>query len=356
MNKMKITPEAGDFGQPRVIIPAPSNLRYAHLSWSKIVTAHDGTLVLAYLSGTTHRTNGCPTVAVSKDGGKSFGEPQVLIDLHQGMEFEHSGNLALGVAVDGSIVLLAMALRSKQSSSTIMGWRSEDSGATWIRVNTGNLQKTTGSVYGHVFIVPGKGLAVTGHFREGSLLSDRGLWIAFSLDNGLSWGDPQMITEQYLAEPAFCWVNNKLIGLAKGMKGNGLGYTQFESDDYGENWRFTNPVLSIEQDPTSPSLIPDPDNPERVYAFQTERKIAGSESAPGHITLFQTRVIDLKWEKVGVIAYFPQLLNQSTVKRDFGYPWMTKCEDGTWLLVFYDGEFAGPNSLWGLTLDLNDTK
>ncbi|WP_127586368.1 sialidase family protein [Paenibacillus koleovorans] len=356
MSEPAIQPGAGDFGQPRVIVPAPANLRYAHLSWPKIVKAANGNIVLAFLAGTTHRMNGCPAVAVSTDGGDHFGATHILAELHEGLEFEHSGNLALGIAADGSVVLLAMALRSNQSSSTIMGWRSVDSGVTWASVDTSKLQQTAGSVYGHLFIVPGKGLAATGHFRRGASLREQGLWISLSTDDGLSWGEPRIITERHLAEPAFCFVNDKVIGLAKGMKESGIGYTQFVSTDYAASWEVANPVLSLDPDPASPTIIPDPSNPGIVYAFQSERKRLETDTEPGHITLYRANVSDLLWHKVGIVAYFPKLSSPSAVKRDFGYPWMTKCDNGKWLLVFYDGEFAGPNSIWGLTLDLGDLK
>ncbi|WP_168120026.1 sialidase family protein [Paenibacillus sp. HB172176] len=348
MNNMLIAPEAGDFGLPRLVVPAPANPRYSHLGWPKAVRTRDGAIVLAYLSGTTHTTNGCPVVAVSRDGGKSFSEPQVMMELHDGMEFHHSGNVSLGTASDGSVVLLAMALRERRESSTIIGWRSEDSGATWSRVNTEQLENTGGSVYGHVFEAPGRGLAVTGHFREGSVLREQGLWIAFSQDHGKSWGAPQVITKRFLGEPAFCSVQGKLVGLAKGRKGSALGYVQFVSEDGGSSWDMMDSGLSVEVNPASPTIIPDPDNPHIVYAFQTERVISEDKSLPGHITLYRANAGDLQWKKVGVIAQFPQL----PLRRDFGYPWMTKCEDGTWFLVFYDGIFDGSNSLWGLTLSI----
>lgn len=351
MNEVLIKPEAGDYGQPRLVVPAPSDPRYAHLGWPKIATAPDGTLVLAYLSGTTHITNGCPVVAVSKDGGHSFSEPRILIELHEGLEFEHSGNLALGFAADGAIVLLAMALRGERKGSTIFGWRSTDSGETWTSVNTDRLRETAGSVYGHVFAVPGRGLAVTGHYREGTAGPGEGLWIGFSEDDGFTWGEPQLITEQYLGEPAFCYAGGKLIGLAKGRKSSSVGYTQFESTDGGRQWKVTPAVLSTERNPASPVIIPDPDDPNVVYAFQTERVITGAEEAPGHITLFRANADDLAWEKVGVVAYFSQM---PAVRRDFGYPWMAKRADGTWFLVFYDGVFAGANSIWGLTLEIGE--
>ena len=41
----------GAFGELRVIVPAPAEQRYHHLSWPKAVTANDGTIVTAYIAG-----------------------------------------------------------------------------------------------------------------------------------------------------------------------------------------------------------------------------------------------------------------------------------------------------------------
>ena len=174
--------QTAEFGEPRIVVPAPANARFAHLSWPKMVITPDGTLVTAYISGREHvNGDGCPAVSVSTDGGKTFSEPQVLRELDASKTYQHGANLAMGVAEDGAVVFLAMAFTDDERNS-IFGWRSEDSGKSWVPVDTSSLgESRTGSVFGHVFSVPGKGLAVCGHFRKPK---GYGIWIAYSQDQG----------------------------------------------------------------------------------------------------------------------------------------------------------------------------
>ena len=103
-------PGGGAIG--RVVVPAPGDARFAHLSWPKAVRAKDGTIVLAYIAGTFHGTHGggSPAVSISTDGGRTFTPPQVLREFAKGRDYTQSGNVALGVAEDGALVLLAMEI------------------------------------------------------------------------------------------------------------------------------------------------------------------------------------------------------------------------------------------------------
>ena len=151
-------------------------------------------------------------------------------------DFAHCGNVALGLAGDGGVVLLAMAFTG-QERNTIFGWRSADSGHTWQSVDTSALAgNRTGSVYGHVFRVPGKGLAVCGHYRQPSQPYAQGIWIAFSQDNGKSWGPARRITSEKLVEPAVVCAAGRLVGLLRDAA-HPYRYWQAVSDDKGDTWR-----------------------------------------------------------------------------------------------------------------------
>src|SRR5215213_10931199 len=91
----------------RVAVAPPENPRYQHLAWPKAVRAADGTVVLGYLAGTHHGNGSCPAVSVSTDGGQTFTAPNVLKEFGPGMEYTNSGNMALGLAHDGAVILLA---------------------------------------------------------------------------------------------------------------------------------------------------------------------------------------------------------------------------------------------------------
>lgn len=327
----------GKIGEPRIVIPAPENERFAHLSWPKIVTALDGTLVTAYIAGRKHvNGDGCPAISVSTDQGKTFSEPKILREFDTTMPYQHGANLALGVAQDGAIVLMVMAFTNDERNS-IFGWRSGDSGKTWTPTDTSSLaDNQTGSVFGHVFPVPGKGLAVCGHYRKPK---GNGIWIAFSQDHGESWGDPQTITDRKYFEPAFLYSEGKLIGLIR--ENDAHAYHQYVSNDLGELWEAKEKALQGNPSAVHPSpfLVEDPANPGQLYALQSER------GAKHRIHLWKATAAELDWEHVSRVV---EVAND----RDFSYPWMTPLENGKWFLVYYSGEKDGPNPIWGLELSL----
>jgi hypothetical protein len=232
-------PAGGDYGEPRLLVASPDDPAVAHLSWPKIVTTGDGTLVLAYSAGKGHNIGGSgPAVSRSTDGGATFSRPQVLIRFpDDDARYRDCGNMALGIAGDGSVVLLAMAYAGN-TQNTILGWRSTDDGATWTRVDTTALaDNKTGSVYGHILQVPqvavgklgqaphddqssarpnpeassepvpfshspGKDLVVFGHYRQPSRPAS-GIWMSVSRDHGMTWEPPRVVTEKAYFEPAF---------------------------------------------------------------------------------------------------------------------------------------------------------
>jgi len=182
----------GGAGPLPIIVPAPEDVRFCHLSWPKVVKADDGSIIVAYIAGRKHvNGDGCPAVSVSNDGGESFTSPRVLKTFDSTMRYQHAANLALGKAPDGAIVLMAMAFTNDRRNS-IYGWRSEDHGKTWERADTSEIgDSKTGSVFGHLFQVPGKGLAVCGHYRKPR---GNGLWMAYSRDEGTDDSPPDLLT------------------------------------------------------------------------------------------------------------------------------------------------------------------
>lgn len=339
-------PTGGNYGEPRIVVPAPTEARFAHLAWPKIVTAPDGTLVLGYIAGRAHTRAGCPAVSISTDRGQSFTSPQVLRQFDEGLDYPHSGNVALGVAADGAVVLLAMAFKGDESN-TIFGWRSTDSGKTWTATDTSALaDNKTGSVYGGILAVPGKGLAICGHYRRPSKPLADGVWIAFSTDHGQSWGPPQTITNKRWHEPSFTF-QGRLVGLIRDDKAP--AYWQAVSDDLGRTWQIA-PSAIATAEPThyrlpSPFIIADPRDPSRLYALQSERYRKGN--LPGRISLWSADARRLDWQRRGLVVDLPAT---ATACPDFAYPWMTPLDDRRWFLVFYAGQVNGANSIYGLMI------
>lgn len=331
-----MTPGSGDYGQPRLVIPAPRDERYAHLGWPKIARTADGSLVAAFVAGREHTVGGCPAVAVSRNGGETFGAPHVLQQFGPGERYAHSGNLALGCADDGALVLLAMAFTGDERN-TVVGWRSTDSGDSWQSVDTSGLaDNATGSVYGHVFSVPGRGLAACGHYR---LPRGHGLWIACSRDDGRSWDPPNTVSQWRLVEPAFVCVGNRLIGLARENAAH--AYRQFISDDAGGTWREPRLVMGgAAATHPSPCIARDPARPDRLWALQSQR------TERGEIYLWRAEADSLDWEKRGLVATFEGF-------EDYAYPWMAHLGGDEWFVVFYAGRSRSANSIYGIRLQVD---
>lgn len=327
----------GDFGEPRVIVPAPAEPRYQHLSWPKVIAANDGTIVTAFIAGRKHvNGDGCPAVSVSRDGGQTFSSPKILQQFDSSMRYQHGANLALGKAADGTLVLMVMAF-TNDLRNNIYGWRSVDHGATWSTTDTSRLgENRTGSVFGHVFPVTGKGLAVCGHFRKPK---GDGLWIAYSKDEGQTWGDPHVITKRKFFEPTFVFTSGRLLGLVR--ENSAHAYHQFVSENLGETWSFQSEVIQGNATAVHPSpfVVVDPSNPDRLFALQTER------SQDREINLWQADADSLQWQRRGL------LISQPGVE-DFGYPWMTHVGANDWFLVYYSGATNGPNSIYGMKITI----
>ena len=340
----------GDYGAARVIVPAPGDARFAHLSWPKIVTCGDA-LVLACSAGRFHGNHGegCPAVSVSRDGGETFSSPRILREFDATMGLTCSANTALGVAHDGAVVLLAMAFTAEERNS-VFGWRSADGGDSWAPVDVSTLADgRTGSVYGHVFPVPGRGLAVAGHYRPGSVGRTRGVWMAFSEDGGLTWGEPESVTDEDLVEPAFTCSEGRLVGLIRARRRQ-ANYRQAVSDDGGRTWTLSTSPLGAESGCRAPSpfVVADPPDPRRLFAFETLRRRDGA--TPGRMYLWTADARDLAWRRLGLVAEVPRLPEDPY--RDFGYPWTAPLPNGEWFTAFYSGLKNGPNALWGLRMRL----
>lgn len=323
-----------------MIIPAPEEPRYSHLSWPKVVTADDGAIVTAYIAGRKHvNGDGCPAISISQDGGETFSKPKILKHFDSTMPYQHGANLAMGKTDGGALVLMVMAF-TDDLRNNIYGWRSEDSGKTWLPVDTTNLgENRTGSVFGHVFPVKGKGLAVCGHFRKPK---GYGIWIAYSGDQGKSWGGPNTISTEKYFEPTFIYSSGRLLGLVRENAAH--AYHQFESSDSGANWQFLPKVIQGDDSAVHPSpfIVVDPTNPDRLLALQTER------SEKKEIYLWQADSDSLPWRRLGLVMSVPGV-------EDFGYPWMTCLGGNEWFLVYYAGEEDGPNSIYGLKLTIPES-
>jgi hypothetical protein len=344
----------------RVLVTAPTEMAFKHLSWPKIACTAKGTLVLAYSAGIGHNIGASGlAVSVSSDGGKSFSPPSMLkIFPADDGRYRDCGNLAIGIAGDGAVVVLAMAYHDN-ARNTVFGYRSGDEGQTWEAVDTTALSENkTGSVYGHVLTLPDGRLAVSGHYRAGSSPHTQGIWLSYSGDDGRTWGTHERIIEKAAVEPAIVYTQRGFVGLLRSWGGR---------PDYslaigieGEAWRVSENALGLDLPKhfnyPSPFLVVDPAYPERLWALKSFR---GSSATwlPGGIVLWTVDLKeneglhDLKWRRVGQLVKWDEKDGENHT--DFTYPWMSPLGGDRWIMVYYSGNKKGSSAIYGLTLRLD---
>jgi len=332
----------------RIAVPAPENPRFHHLGWPKALRTANGTIVLGFLSGKKHPGENCPMVCVSSDGGKTFSEPQMLREFGAGRDYDASGNMALGLAHDGAVLLLAHGY--SKTSNHIFGWRSTDNGRNWQPVNTSALgPNKTGSSTGHIVQLPGKRLMVVGHYRDGSQPYERGIWRSISEDDGLSWGEPALVSDYPGVEPVLVRHENRLLVFIRGNKSDDND-RQFlaVSDDWGDTWK-TQPagIEALQPQPARlahPFAMVDPHDPGQLLAITFER------GKTGVAQLWRGDPKSLRFQHDRTLLELNQL--SPDTNNDYGYAWLVPMEGRRALLFYYHGKKDGPNSIWVLETEI----
>jgi hypothetical protein len=343
-------------GHPvRIAVPAPSDPSLAHLAWPKVVRTAQGTIILALCAGQGHNTGGSgPAVARSTDGGRTFSPLHVLNRFPDAdPRYLDCGNLALGVAPDGALLLLAMAFH-RDGPNNIYGWRSTDDGVTWTRTDTSSLgPDKTGSVFGNFVRLSSSELAVFGHYRNGSQPHSQGIWMATSGDEGLSWSTARRIADQHNVEPVVVRSAGRLIGFFRGDSQSARGRQSVGvSDDNGATWRTTLSNLDAEDRSSArlaaPFAVENPQRPGELLVLTTERAVPGN--TPGRIWLWRGDARTLDWKRERVILEFPRI--EGDPNTDLGYPWLLHLDGGRWQMYYYHGQTRGACPIWVTEVEL----
>lgn len=335
-------------GDPiRVAVAPPANPRFEHLAWPKAVRTADGTIVLGYLAGTHHGSESCPAVSVSTDGGRTFSAPNVLKEFGPGKEYGNSGNMALGLAHDGAVLLLAHG--HSATANHIYGWRSADQGRTWQSVDTSALgPNKTGSSTGTIVQLPGKRLMVTGHYRAGSIPYTTGIWQAVSADDGLTWGEPAMVNNLNAGEPVLVRSGDRLLVFIRGRGPASTRQFVSVSDDWGRTWKtdLLNITASSPQASglTHPFAMVNPHNAGELIAITFERPL------PARAQLWRGSVKTLAFTSDRTLVELPKIENDKNT--DFGYAWLVPLEGRRALMFYYHGMGRGPCPIWVLETEL----
>ncbi|MFO1449352.1 MAG: sialidase family protein [Opitutaceae bacterium] len=343
-------------GHPvRIAVHAPADSSAAHLSWPKVVRTAKGTVVLAYSAGIGHNIGGSGlAVSLSKDGGMTFTPPRELMRFpDDDPRYRDCGNAALGLAEDGSILLLAMAY-NRDSANHIFGWRSVTDGATWMPTDTSALgPEKTGSVFGNIIPLKGRGLAVFGHYRAGSSPHTQGVWMSLSPDAGRSWGTAQRITDMGAVEPAVVHSAGRLVGFFRGDSNNARGRQSVGvSDDLGRSWKTELSVLDAQHPDqarlAAPFAVEDPGRAGELIVLTTERAVPGN--TPGLIWLWRGSAQKLEWKRERVLLEFPRV--EGDANTDLGYPWLLHTGGHRWQMYYYHGNPRGACHIWVTEVEL----
>ena len=341
----------GSFGPARVIVQAPADAARQHLAWPKVVRTDSG-LVLVCVSGARHGAvdDACEASSISTDGGENWSAPSYFTYPASTADWPYKGNLALG-AEGNRVNLLSMAYdNGVNPKSGIIGRISDDGGVTWRYADTSAISSNkTGSVFGHVIDIPGRGLTAFGHYRPPARDPLGGIWMSSSTDRGETWSAPTTVLEKSgTGEPDFVFSNGRLIGLIREDKVDGSGaingYWQIVSDDKGTTWSVPEKVMV---DPAggqsaAPCIFEDPSERGRLYVLQTCRRgNYGTSSCTGDIVVWTATAKDLVWRKIGTVASFSGV-------EDWGYASAASLGNGEWFVVFYAGKFLGANSIYGI--------
>jgi lysophospholipase L1-like esterase len=340
----------------RIAVPAPSNPRFAHLSWNKVVRTPKDTVVLACVAGTFHGSHGggCPAVARSTDGGASFSDLQTLREFGPGLDYTCCGNLALGIAEDGAVVLLAMTYTGDEANQ-IFGWRSEDDGITWTPTNTSALgPNKTGSVFGNILPLAREGLAVFGHYRIGSTPHSEGIWMATSPDHGRTWGGARRIAEVPAVEPVVLVTQDKMIGFFQSTKKAVFDEPSAEgrqfvgvSTDQGRTWETKLSSIDAENPEkarlAAPCAVEHPERPGELLVLTTERARGSGQNS--RIWLWRGKSDALEWARERVLLEFPPG-GPENLNTDLGYPWLLHEGGDRWSVYFYHGQSKGASAIW----------
>lgn len=325
----------------RIAVAPPSNPRFEHLAWPKAVRTVDGTIVLGFLAGTHHGNESCPAVSISTDAGKTFSAPQVLKEFGPGKEYTNSGNMALGLAHDGAVLLLAHGHTA--TSNHIFGWRSTDQGRTWRPVDTSKLgPNRTGSSTGTIVQLPGRRLMVVGHYRGGSKPQSAGIWQSISEDDGHTWGDPAMVNNLNAGEPVLVRHGDRLLVFIRGRGAAAARQFVSVSQDWGRTWQTdllnlgpVNPHATLL---AHPFAMVNPHAPEELLAVTFERP------APGSAQLWRGSAKTLAFKHDRTLVNLPKL--EGDKNTDFGYAWLLPMEGRNALVFYYHGMGRGPCPIW----------
>ncbi len=349
-------PSIGDFGLAHSIIPAQQNGIEVRFAAPKVVVTPAGPIIVAVLArnASDPTRGGVPSVAVSTDGGAKFGPLRSLRSDAADAEYVAATEFALGLAPDGSVILLSQAT-DKKSSAPVNGWRSSDQGVSWQPVNLSAWHRNqVETVFGGILQVPNKGLLAFGFAPRRPHENSHSIWEARSTDGGLNWSPARAVpfaSQLQHAQPTLINTGEQFVGLVRTDPNT---FVQIAPRDQGGKWDISAPgILSKDPAPQAdphPCLAVDPMNSRHLLALLPERIHAdGANLVRGRIALYHCDLNQLRWHHRGDIARCsPEFEKDITAKS----AWLTPLGGRRWLAIFYCDTASVAGDLYGLTFEL----
>jgi hypothetical protein len=189
---------------------------------------------------------------------------------------------------------------------------------------------------------------VAGHFRAGSKPFSTGIWQSTSPDDGLTWGEPVMVTNVDAVEPVLVRSRDRLLVFARGRGAAETNQFISISDDGGHTWRTElsniGAVTKTAARLAHPFEMVNPHDPTEIIAVTFERP------APGSAQLWRgdAETLSFKWDRT--LVELPKI--EGDKNTDFGYAWLLPIEGRKALVFYYHGQLRGECPIWVLETEL----
>lgn len=275
-------------------------------------------------------------IVTSKDGGKTWSEPQTVVD-----SSGDDRNPAFGQLRNGDIVLAYAVLHgydatglklskvpSEREAEGVYVLRSSDGGKTWTKPElsqaTHEIQKNGGSVspYGKLAQLADGTVLMSVYYQ---FSDNRGHqeYVFRSHDNGRTWGEPVLVGEHYDETALVSLQGNKVLAAMRSEVGAHLATTI--SNDGGRTW--SKPV-QITQDKEHPADLILLKSGDLLLTF-------GERNKPFGVHAMLSHDLGKTWDEKS-----NTVLANDAASTDCGYPSSVQLRDGKILTMYYQVDDA----------------
>lgn len=285
-----------------------------------MIRSESGELLAIIRGGAPHVGEGGRLDLIrSADGGRSWSEPEIVVDMPP-----DSRNPAFGQAPNGRLIL-AFALTGpyengrfteKTRNYTVWLTTSENGGRSWSEPRRLDISPLRcGSPFGRIVRLPDGTLLMNVYgWSPGG--RDYASYVFRSRDNGLTWGEPSLIAEGFNETALLVLPDGRVLAFLR----DGLGTHQSVSTDGGYTWSKPREILGRGFHPADAILLQD----------GSILLTTGHRLEPFGVFATVSRDMGKSWEvDKGV------LLEWNSLDADCGYPSSVQLDDGTIVTIYY---------------------